>query len=55
VEWNIGEAAGMIAAQAVATKAVPRRIRGDEKLLKDFQARLDAQGIERAWPRIRPV
>ncbi len=55
VEWNIGEAAGMLAAHAIASKATPRQIRGSERLLKDFQARLDAQGIERAWPRIRPV
>ncbi len=55
VEWNIGEAAGMLAAQAIATKTTPSQIRGSERLLKDFQAKLDAQGIERAWPRIRPV
>ncbi len=55
VEWNIGEAAGILAAHAAATKTTPRQIRNNEKLLRDFQAKLDAQGIERAWPRTRPL
>jgi hypothetical protein len=54
VEWNIGEAAGMLAAHAVQTKEPPRRIRNHEKLLKEFQARLQAQGFELAWPRLTP-
>ena len=54
VEWNIGEAAGALAAQAIATKTLPRRIRNDAKLLADFQARLTAQGFELAWPRLAP-
>jgi len=54
VEWNIGEAAGMLAAQAVQLKEPPRRIRNAEKLLKDFQARLTAQGFELAWPKVTP-
>jgi len=54
VEWNIGEAAGMVAAQALATGNPPRRIRNTPKLLADFQARLQGQGIEIAWPRLTP-
>lgn len=55
VEWNIGEAAGALAAQANQTKQPPRRIRNDAKLLADFQAKLTQQGFELAWPKVRPV
>lgn len=54
VEWNIGESAGCLAAHAVATGRPPRQIRNVEKLLKKFQARVQGQGIEIAWPRIGP-
>ncbi|HAB19065.1 MAG TPA: FAD-dependent oxidoreductase, partial [Verrucomicrobiales bacterium] len=37
VEWNIGEAAGLLAAEAVRTKEPPRRIRADPQRLADFQ------------------
>ena len=36
VEWNIGEAAGALAAWAVRTSQSPRAIRGNKKLLTDF-------------------
>jgi hypothetical protein len=55
VEWNIGEAAGALAAQANQTKQSPRHIRNDTKLLADFQAKLTQQGFELAWPKVRPV
>lgn len=54
VEWNIGESAGALAAHAAATKNPPRRIRNDGKLLREFQARLQSQGIEIAWPKTTP-
>lgn len=54
VEWNIGESAGCAAAHAVAAGNPPRRIRGNEKLLREFQAKLQSQGIEIAWPRVTP-
>jgi hypothetical protein len=54
VEWNIGEAAGAVAARAVALKTRPRAIRKDPKLLAEFQASLQAQGVELSWPRISP-
>jgi FAD dependent oxidoreductase len=50
VEWNIGEAAGALAAHAIQKNAMPRTIRNDKKLLADFQASLRAQGFELAWP-----
>ena len=54
VEWNIGEAAGVIAAEAVRTGQAPRKIRNDKKLLSELQARMTAQGMELAWPKLTP-
>lgn len=54
VEWNIGESAALTAAQAIQIETTPRRIRTNEKLLKEFQAKIQAQGVEIAWPRITP-
>jgi hypothetical protein len=55
VEWNIGEAAGAVAAQAVRTGQSPRAIRANKKLMEDLQASLRKQGFELAWPQIHPV
>ena len=55
VEWNIGEAAGAVAAYAIRTGQSPRGIRNNRKHLEQFQASLRAQGFELAWPRIHPV
>ena len=54
VEWNIGEAAGALAAHANQTRNPPRRIRSDAKLLVDFQVRLRQQGLELDWPKLGP-
>jgi len=54
VEWNIGESAGALAAHCVGRKLRPRQVRNDEKLLREFQAGLSAQGVETEWPRLRP-
>jgi hypothetical protein len=51
VEWNIGESAGMLAAHCVTRKLAPRQVRNTEKLLREFQAKLTAQGIELEWPK----
>jgi hypothetical protein len=51
VEWNIGEAAGALAAQAIKTKQTPRRIRNDATLFGDFQKSIIAQGVEVSWPK----
>jgi hypothetical protein len=55
VEWNIGEAAGALAAFCVDRKHAPRKVRNDVKLLADFQQRLRNQGFELEWPRTRPL
>lgn len=50
VEWSIGEAAGALAAQALATGERPRAIRNDERLLADFQRLLETElGFQLAW------
>jgi hypothetical protein len=54
VEWNIGESAGMLAAEALRLKTTPRAIRKDPKRLAEFQSTLMAQGIEIAWPKLTP-
>ncbi len=54
VEWNVGEAAGALAAHAVESRQPPRRIRNDPKRLADFQALLQRQGVELSWPRLTP-
>jgi hypothetical protein len=50
VEWNVGEAAGALAAFCLARKETPRTARNDAKLLADFQSELTRQGFELAWP-----
>jgi ABC-type multidrug transport system ATPase subunit len=50
VEWNIGEAAGALAAFCVQRKEPPRQVRKDGKLLQSFQQLLQNQGVELAWP-----
>ena len=54
-EWNIGEAAGALAAQALKLGQPPRAIRNNRRLLEDFQASLVAQGFELDWPQVRPL
>lgn len=51
VEWNIGEAAGALAAHALNTGATPRAVRHDAGRLEDFQRLLTERlGIGLAWP-----
>jgi len=51
VEWNIGESAGALAAHCIAQKLTPRQVRNTAKLLRDFQTKLTAQGVELEWPK----
>jgi hypothetical protein len=55
VEWNIGEAAGLLAAFCLSRSVPPRAVREDGGRLGAFQALLQAQGIELAWPHTSPV
>jgi hypothetical protein len=50
VEWNIGEAAGALAAFCLDRSTAPHAVRADPALLADFQERLEEQGVELHWP-----
>lgn len=54
VEWNIGEAAGLIAAWSLKTSQPPRRVRNTPSLLTDFQREIERQGLEIRWPKFGP-
>jgi hypothetical protein len=49
VEWNIGEAAGSLAAFALDEHVSPAAVRERPELLRRFQGRLLANGIPIAW------
>lgn len=54
VEWNIGEAAGALAAYCLERGLVPRQVRSTPGHLMDFQRLLtDKLHIELAWPNPR--
>ncbi|WP_438350570.1 FAD-dependent oxidoreductase [Paenibacillus sp. FA6] len=55
VEWNIGEAAGYLAAYCVDQQLTPRDVRNDQVKLKEFQNYLVAKGIELEWPQTHAV
>ena len=55
VEWNIGEAAGLLAAFCVERGLVPRQVRQEAAQLETFQKGIEAQGVETRWPRLRPL
>jgi hypothetical protein len=56
VEWNIGEAAGALAAYCSAHKLTPRTVRNVRDHLGAFQRLLsDAVGVELVWPRFGPL
>lgn len=50
VEWNIGEAAGALAAHCTQQARTPRQVRNTPAMLEDFQRLLVRQGVELHWP-----
>lgn len=50
IEWNIGEAAGSLAAHCLERRFTPRQVYSDKTHLAEFQQRLVNQGVELAWP-----
>ena len=52
VEWSIGEAVGLLLVYAEQNRTRPRHIRNDKKILANFQAFIQKQGIETAWKNI---
>jgi len=55
VEWNIGEAAGALAAHCLQTKRAPTQIRNSPTQLEKFQRELRRDGFELEWPRLHGV
>lgn len=55
VEWNIGEAAGALAATCLDQGVLPREVRENSERLAAFQQLLTAQGVELTWPQVVPV
>jgi hypothetical protein len=49
VEWNIGEAAGALAAFALERRRSPRGVHGDAALRREFQDMLLRDGVPLAW------
>ncbi len=49
IEWNIGEAAGALAAFCLVKNAKPSAVRNDAKLLGEFQNLLVKKGVELEW------
>ena len=49
VEWNIGEAAGLLAAYAIEKNETPRAIRENKTLLRALQKEVVAAGVPLCW------
>lgn len=54
VEWNIGEAVGALAAFCAKKKKVPREVRKQSALLREFQSLLTRDGVPLSWPKATP-
>jgi hypothetical protein len=52
VEWNVGEAAGALAAYCLQNGLAPRQVRNTSEHLETFQSALVEQGIELQWPKL---
>jgi hypothetical protein len=50
VEWSIGEAVGSLTAFAMKKKVIPRMVRKNKAMLRDFQDWIRKQGLETHWP-----
>ncbi len=50
VEWNVGEAAGALAAFCLNNQVSPRAVRSSSTLLADFQRTLLSTGVQLHWP-----
>jgi len=49
IEWNIGEAAGLLAAFCLRRRVLPRDVHADTNLRRDFQTSLLQNGIPLHW------
>ncbi|MCW5942364.1 MAG: FAD-dependent oxidoreductase [Fimbriimonadaceae bacterium] len=55
VEWNLGEAAGILAAYCLDAGVPPQDVHASPDRVREVQAVCDRQGVQRAWPELRPV
>jgi hypothetical protein len=55
VEWNIGEAAGALAAHCLDRNETPRGVRNTPQKLEEFRGLLAQQGFELSWPEFHAV
>ncbi len=49
VEWNVGEAAGLLAAFCLDKKVAPKQVWEQKELFDAFAALLEANGVQRYW------
>ncbi|KAF4495041.1 fad-dependent oxidoreductase [Fusarium agapanthi] len=50
VEWNIGVAAGLLAAHCLDKELSPHEVQGKKELFEEFQDMILKEGIETEWP-----
>ncbi|RYG23512.1 FAD-dependent oxidoreductase, partial [bacterium] len=55
VEWNIGEAAGLLAAFCIQRDTEPQAVHGSAELFQEYWGLLRSQGVETEWPRLRAL
>jgi hypothetical protein len=55
VEWNVGEASGLLAAFCLENRLIPRQVHAHPGLLSDFQTLLINEGVELEWPVPEPL
>jgi hypothetical protein len=53
VEWNVGEAAGALAAYCLDHATTPAQVHAQTKYRDDFRAGLTSDGFELTWPEIK--
>jgi len=55
IEWNIGEAAGLLAAFSIRRECIPADVLESETIFEDFQNLCWKYGLQTDWPRLRPL
>lgn len=52
VEWNAGEAAGLLCHYCLQYSLTPSQVRGRKESLEDYQSLLRSDGLELEWPEL---
>jgi hypothetical protein len=50
VEWNLGEAAGLLVVHSLAEDSTPHAVHASPDQIEGLQALLRADGVELHWP-----